>query len=79
MPPQKRITRQKEEASALKKYEELKAAKEDEIKDGKTMEEEKTQELATTDEKHAQSVEDLGIGPPGPVAFSGNNECVAFG
>eukprot|EP00747_Dinoflagellata_sp_TGD_P140149 gnl/TRDRNA2_/TRDRNA2_175977_c3_seq16.p1 gnl/TRDRNA2_/TRDRNA2_175977_c3~~gnl/TRDRNA2_/TRDRNA2_175977_c3_seq16.p1 ORF type:complete len:682 (+),score=241.73 gnl/TRDRNA2_/TRDRNA2_175977_c3_seq16:139-2184(+) len=50
---------QKEEADSLKKYEELKAAKEDEINDGKTMGEQKTQELATTDEKHAQAVEDL--------------------
>merc|ERR1719375_891683 len=50
---------QKDEASSLKTYEELKAAKEDEISEGQTMLDEKTQQLANTDEKNAQSKEDL--------------------
>merc|ERR1719258_78048 len=50
---------QKEEMSSQKAYEELKAAKEDEIKAGQEQLDTKTQELADTDEKNAQSKEDL--------------------
>jgi len=50
---------QKDEASNVKAYEELKAAKEDEIVAGQEQSETKTQELADTDEKLAQSKEDL--------------------
>merc|ERR1719478_2089631 len=50
---------QKDEASSVKAYEELKAAKEDEISEGQTMLDEKTQQLANADEKNAQSKEDL--------------------
>merc|ERR1719181_1930931 len=50
---------QKEEASSLKAYEELKAAKEEEISEGQTMLDEKTQQLANADEKNAESKEDL--------------------
>merc|ERR1719247_608484 len=50
---------QKDEASSLKTYEELKAAKEEEISEGQTMLDEKTQQLGNTDEKNAQAKEDL--------------------
>merc|ERR1719375_1114139 len=50
---------QKDEAASVKAYEELKAAKEDEISEGQTMLDEKTQQLASADEKNAQSKEDL--------------------
>merc|ERR1740127_53603 len=50
---------QKEEMSSQKAYEELKAAKEAEIKAGQEQLDTKTQELADTDEKNAQSKEDL--------------------
>jgi len=50
---------QKDEASNVKAYEQLKAAKEDEIVAGQEQSETKTQELADTDEKLAQSKEDL--------------------
>jgi len=50
---------QKDEATNQKAYEDLKAAKEEEIAAGKAQAEEKTQELATTDEKNAQSKQDL--------------------
>jgi hypothetical protein len=50
---------QKDEAANVKAYEQLKAAKEDEIVAGQEQAETKTQELADTDEKLAQSKEDL--------------------
>merc|ERR1712037_305841 len=46
---------QKEEMANQKAYEELKAAKEDEIKAGQEQIDSKTQELADTDEKNAQA------------------------
>merc|ERR1719313_2326524 len=52
-------TSQKEETAASKGYEDLKAAKEEEITSGQAMIDEKTQLLATTDTKNAQSKEDL--------------------
>merc|ERR1719355_274061 len=52
-------TSQKEEMSNQKAYEELKAAKEDEIKAGQEQIDSKTQELADTDEKNAQAKEDV--------------------
>merc|ERR1719182_158428 len=50
---------QKEEMSSQKAYEELKAAKEAEIAAGQAQIDAKTQELATTDEKNAQSKQDI--------------------
>jgi hypothetical protein len=50
---------QKEEMSSQKAYEELKAAKEDEIAAGQSQIDAKTQELADTDEKNAQAKEDV--------------------
>jgi chromosome segregation ATPase len=50
---------QKEEAENLKAYEDLKAAKEEEIAAGQSQLDAKTQELATTDETLAQSRQDL--------------------
>jgi len=50
---------QKEEMSNQKAYEDLKAAKEDEIAAGQAQVETKTQELADTDEKCAQAKEDV--------------------
>jgi len=50
---------QKDEAADVKAYEQLKAAKEDEIVAGHEQTETKTQELADADEKLAQSKEDL--------------------
>merc|ERR1712166_269528 len=50
---------QKEEMSNQKAYEEVKAAKEDEIAAGQAQIDSKTQELATTDEKNAQAKEDV--------------------
>jgi len=50
---------QKEEMANQKAYEELKAAKEEEIKAGQAQIDSKTQELADTDEKNAQSKEDI--------------------
>eukprot|EP00928_Gymnodinium_smaydae_P066391 TRINITY_DN4940_c0_g3_i1.p1 TRINITY_DN4940_c0_g3~~TRINITY_DN4940_c0_g3_i1.p1 ORF type:complete len:712 (-),score=246.34 TRINITY_DN4940_c0_g3_i1:80-2149(-) len=50
---------QKEELANQKAYEDLKAAKEDEIKAGQAQIDAKTQELATTDEKLAQSKQDI--------------------
>jgi len=50
---------QKEEMSNQKAYEDLKAAKEDEIAAGQAQIETKTQELADTDEKCAQAKEDI--------------------
>merc|ERR1719413_6432 len=50
---------QKEEMSAQKAYEELKAAKEEEIAAGQAQIDTKTQELADTDQKNAQSKEDI--------------------
>jgi len=50
---------QKEEMQNQKAYDELKAAKEEEIAAGQEQIDAKTQELATTDEKNAQSKEDL--------------------
>ena len=50
---------QKEEAANVKAYEQLKAAKKDEIVAGQEQSETKTQELADTDEKLAQSKQDL--------------------
>merc|ERR1719310_1308114 len=49
---------QKEEMSAQKAYEELKAAKENEIAAGQAQVESKTQELADTDLKNAEAKED---------------------
>jgi len=50
---------QKEELAAQKAYEELKAAKEAEIAAGQSQIDTKTQEIATTDEKNAQSKQDI--------------------
>jgi chromosome segregation ATPase len=50
---------QKDEGNNQKAYEELKAAKEDEIKAGQDQIDAKTQELASTDEKLAENKEDL--------------------
>merc|ERR1712072_65436 len=50
---------QKDEMANQKAYEDLKAAKEAEIKAGQEQIDSKTQELATTDEKNAQAKEDL--------------------
>merc|ERR1712048_333120 len=50
---------QKEELAAQKAYEDLKAAKEAEIAAGQAQIDTKTQELATTDEKLAQSKQDI--------------------
>merc|ERR1719453_2306585 len=50
---------QKEEMANQKAYEDLKAAKEAEIQAGQEQIETKTQELATTDEKLAQSKQDI--------------------
>merc|ERR1719449_433045 len=52
-------TSQKEEMANQKAYEELKAAKEAEIAAGQDQIDTKTQELADTDEKNAQSKEDV--------------------
>jgi len=50
---------QKEESEDNSGYEDLKAAKEEEIEAGKEQSDAKTDELATTDEKNAQSKQDL--------------------
>merc|ERR1719174_254386 len=50
---------QKEEGTNLKAYEDLKAAKEEEIQAGQAQIDTKTEELADADEKNAQSKEDL--------------------
>merc|ERR1719407_242850 len=50
---------QKEEMASQKAYEELKAAKEEEIAAGQAQIDSKTQELADTDEKNAQAKEDV--------------------
>merc|ERR1719146_37598 len=50
---------QKDENESQAGYEQLKAAKEDEIAAGTELADTKTQELATTDEKNAQSKESL--------------------
>merc|ERR1719453_1509746 len=50
---------QKEELTNQKAYEDLKAAKEEEIAAGQSQIDAKTQELATTDEKLAQAKEDI--------------------
>jgi hypothetical protein len=50
---------QKEEAENQKAYEDLKAAKEEEIAAGQAQIDSKTQELADTDEKNAQAKEDI--------------------
>merc|ERR1711897_16910 len=50
---------QKEEMANQKAYEDLKAAKEDEIAAGQEQIEKKTAELADTDEKNAQAKEDI--------------------
>eukprot|EP00413_Alexandrium_margalefii_P049719 CAMPEP_0204608884 /NCGR_PEP_ID=MMETSP0661-20131031/60590_1 /ASSEMBLY_ACC=CAM_ASM_000606 /TAXON_ID=109239 /ORGANISM="Alexandrium margalefi, Strain AMGDE01CS-322" /LENGTH=442 /DNA_ID=CAMNT_0051620481 /DNA_START=73 /DNA_END=1398 /DNA_ORIENTATION=- len=50
---------QKEEMANQKAYEDLKAAKEDEIKAGQEQIDTKTQELATTDEKNALAKQDV--------------------
>jgi chromosome segregation ATPase len=50
---------QKEELANQKAYEELKAAKEEEISAGQTQIDTKTQQLADTDEKLAQSKQDI--------------------
>jgi hypothetical protein len=50
---------QKEEGANQKAYEELKAAKEEEIAAGQAQIDAKTTELADTDEKNAQAKEDL--------------------
>jgi len=50
---------QKEESENLKAYEDLKAAKEEEIAAGQSQDDAKTQELATTDENLAQARQDL--------------------
>merc|ERR1719168_253406 len=50
---------QKEEMANQKAYEDLKAAKEEEIKAGQAQIDTKTQELADTDQKNAQAKEDI--------------------
>merc|ERR1712072_1602665 len=50
---------QKEEMANQKAYEELKAAKEDEIAAGQAQIDKKTEQLADTDEKNAQAKEDV--------------------
>merc|ERR1712072_720031 len=50
---------QKDEMANQKAYEDLKAAKEDEIRAGQEQIDSKTQELADTDEKNAQAKEDV--------------------
>merc|ERR1712072_1545230 len=50
---------QTDEQNSQKAYEELKAAKEDEIKAGQDQIDAKTQELADTDEKNAKAKEDI--------------------
>merc|ERR1712039_314824 len=50
---------QKEEMANQKAYEDLKAAKEAEIAAGQEQVDSKTQEIATTDEKNAQSKQDI--------------------
>merc|ERR1719152_471784 len=50
---------QKEEMQSQKDYEDLKAAKDEEIAAGQSLSDTKTGELATTDEKNAQSKENL--------------------
>jgi len=50
---------QKEEANNQKAYDDLKAAKEEEIKAGQTQIDTKTQEIATTDGKKAHAKEDM--------------------
>merc|ERR1719454_1485055 len=50
---------QKEEAESQKAYEDLKAAKEEEIAAGQAQIDTKTQELADTDEKNAKAKEDV--------------------
>ena len=50
---------QKEETANQKAYEDLKAAKEEEIKAGQDQIDAKTQELADTDEKNAHAKEDI--------------------
>jgi hypothetical protein len=50
---------QKEELANQKAYEDLKAAKEEQIAAGQTQIDTKTQELADTDEKNAQAKEDI--------------------
>lgn len=52
-------TAQKDEATAQKAYEDLKAAKEEEIKAGQDLVDKKTQERAATDEKLANDKQDL--------------------
>merc|ERR1719379_2235680 len=52
-------TSQKEELAAQKAYEDLKAAKEEEIAAGQAQIDTKTQELASTDEKLAQAKQDI--------------------
>merc|ERR1712072_1302248 len=52
-------TSQKEEMANQKAYEDLKAAKEEEIAAGQAQIDTKTQELADTDEKNAQAKEDV--------------------
>jgi len=52
-------TSQTDEAANQKAFEDLKAAKEQEISSGKEQVDAKTQQLADTDEKNAQSKEDL--------------------
>merc|ERR1719181_2613705 len=51
-------TSQKEETTNQKTYSDMKAAKDDEITSGQAMIDEKTQLLATTDEKNAEAKED---------------------
>merc|ERR1712151_397094 len=50
---------QKEEMANQKAYEDLKAAKEEEIAAGQSQIDKKTAELASTDEKNAQAKEDI--------------------
>mmetsp|Transcript_14731 Transcript_14731/g.26166 ORF Transcript_14731/g.26166 Transcript_14731/m.26166 type:complete len:705 (-) Transcript_14731:101-2215(-) len=52
-------TAQKDELAAQKAFEELKAAKEDEIASNAAVIDKKTMELATTNEKNAQASEDM--------------------
>merc|ERR1719271_1553935 len=50
---------QKDEAASQKAYDELKAAKEEEIAAGQAQIDKKTDELADTDEKNAQAKQDI--------------------
>ena len=62
---------QKEEMANQKAYEDLKAAKEEEIAAGQAQIDTKTQDLADTDEKNAQAKEDVADTKKSPRGTSG--------